>query len=714
MNNQSCNDDQEYSDFTSLANDASLGHFIVCGLGSLGQHCILNLDRFASDEFGITLVGVDQEPAGDWEIDNLSDLLAQPPIRGDCRREDILKQSGIHHCRAILLVTSDESINVEAAIAVRRLNPTVQIVVRSSRENLNQLLERQLGNFVALDATKLPAITFALAGLGGEILGIFNKGSYWFRVVQQRVAPTDYRFDKFPIHRLHRKHHRLLDFQPAYPYDLSLRRATTGSSIFHRWLPDMSVNAGDWVAYVELMENSPNSTPQAQLRSQGIWQRIQSRLQDLIQDDWRQRLARFWQWGREKRIQRMLVFSTLTAVSLWVIGTMLLKLSVSGLTWQKAMSLGVILLLGGYGDVFGGLDADPIPGWIQFVCLLITLTSLLVVLGILGLIAEQLLSSRFEFLQRRPPVPKSDHVVVVGLGRVGQQIIQFLQTLNQPLVVITEQIPASDLLSRVPVFSGPILRELANVNLATAKSVIAVTDDQMLNLEVALTAVETADQVKHPIHTIIRTSDQSFSNNLVALLPNARAFSAYALSAEAFAGAAFGEDMLSLFPLSGQTILVAEYEVTEGDTLVGKLLAQVAYGYGVVPVYYLRSQTITGEVAELIMPSDDWRLHAGDRVVLLSSINGLRRIERGELTPPRRWQLIVKQPLNREFTLEAGNTLANISGCDLEIARAFMQQLPGEMELELYDYQAHRLLQELRKQIPVKLMPLEIPHELPT
>ena len=41
--------------------------------------------------------------------------------------------------------------NIETAIAARRLNPNVHIVVRSSRQNLNQLLKDQLGNFVALD-----------------------------------------------------------------------------------------------------------------------------------------------------------------------------------------------------------------------------------------------------------------------------------------------------------------------------------------------------------------------------------------------------------------------------------------------------------------------------------------------------------------------------------------------------------------------------------
>ena len=67
-----------------------------------------------------------------------------------------------------------------------------------------------------------------------------------------------------------------------------------------------------------------------------------------------------------------------------MVGTLLLKYTYYGqgdLTWVKSISLGAILLLGGYGDVFGGFDKPVTPGWVQLVCLLITLFSILVVLA---------------------------------------------------------------------------------------------------------------------------------------------------------------------------------------------------------------------------------------------------------------------------------------------------------------------------------------------
>jgi Trk K+ transport system NAD-binding subunit len=322
-------------------------------------------------------------------------------------------------------------------------------------------------------------------------------------------------------------------------------------------------------------------------------------------------------------------------------------------------------------------------------------------LGVLGLITDNLLSSRFEFFKRRPVIPKQNHIVVVGFGRIGQRVATMLREFKQPIVVITERPEVAPLLPKVPVIMGDVITALPKVNLATAKSVIVVTDDQMLNLEVALMARSAAQQLDRSIDLVIRTYDQRFRDNLSDFLPDAKALAAYELAAEAFAGAAFGENILGLFRLNDQTILVTEYQITEGDTLIHKSLFQIAYGYGVIPIFHQRANQTAEDHMESLLPTDERQLHEGDRLVVLSSINGLRRIEHGELVPPRRWRLNAQKPLNPTFLHYCGNDLARISGCGLEEARAFMNRLPGTIELWMYDYQAHQLVQELSRKLPM-------------
>jgi Trk K+ transport system NAD-binding subunit len=674
--------------------------FIVCGLGSLGQQSIIKLKKFDYDPYEVAIAAIDRRAVDTWEIDDLPGQLAMPPIIGDCRREDILRKAGIEDSRAILIVTSDESTNVECAIAARRLNPNIQIILRSSRHSLNTLLERQLGKFVALDATELPAMTFALAGLGDDIVSVFTIGRHRFRIVERFVRAGEPRFDQKQMQALHSGNFRLLDFKPVEDPQQPLGWATTASSVFHRWQPYIRASAGDRVAYVEVVAD--NNGP-AKRRTPVT--AINQLIEDWKTGDWRRRL-RNWRQSSEQSTPRVVATVLVIALILWTAGALLLKFTgPDSITWIKAISLGAILLLGGYGDVFGGFGSSGIPGWVQLACLMITVVSILVVLGVLGLLADQLISSRFDFLQKRPRLPRSHHVVVIGLGRIGRKVTSLLLELNQPLVAVDKQLNHPELFTQVPLLVGNILEELSAANLATAKSIIAVTDDQMLNLEVALLASEKNLGGTHSFSPIVRTRSQSFSDNLAALMPQARAFCPYALSAEAFAGAAFGENILGLFRLSDQTNLIAEYFVEPGDTLANKQLATVTYGYGVVPI--LR-ETVdqNGRACTVLMPTDDQYLLPGDRLFVLSSINGLRRIERGEMTPPRRWRLTVEQKPSSENTADVVQLLARLTNFSPASAQQFIAQLPTAVDIELYDYQAARLIQSMKERLSIRLSPL--------
>lgn len=678
------------------ADTNDIGCFLVCGLGSLGQYCILSLKRFALGDVTLQIIGIDKQLPQEWEIRDLPDLLSGQLIVGDCRDDAVLLQAGIERCRAILLVTSNESVNVEAAIAARRLNPQIRIVMRSSRQHLNQLLQQQLRDFIAFEPTELPAPSFALAGLRQGILGFFNIADYRFQVVEQTVLPKDYRFDNVTATGLHKRTYRLLSYSPAQSHQVPARS-------FYQWTNATRVTAGDRIAYVELVGQNTRSETLARERPLQV---ANSQVRALLRRGWRANLQLLTDWLQAQRSRQLVVIGVGIALVLWSLGTVMLRQTLE-VSWQQAISMTFILLLGGYGDVFGGLDPQAVPGWVQIVCGVISLASIASVLGVLGLITEQFLSARFDFLRRRLAIPKQKHVVVVGFGRVGQRVAAILREFKQPVVAITEHQENLQYAPQIPLLVGETIAQLARVNLALAKSVVVVTDDEMLNLEVALMAQNQAQQANRSIGLVIRTYDQRFRNNVLNLLPDSKAFAANELAADAFVGAAFGENILGLFNLNHQTILVTEYAVTANDTLVGKSLFQVAYGYGVVPVFHQQASSILSEDADQdLFPTDERRLHQGDRLVVLASMNGLRRIEHGDLTPPQRWQLTAQKPLNPSFLHYSGNDLARISGCSLNTARAFMENLPGSIDLWMYDYQAHKLQEALSRRLPISLTPL--------
>lgn len=120
----------------SLQPDASA--VLVCGLGRLGQRCAVLLR-----ELGIPVLGLHDNEPRDWETPRFAGVLDSLTI-GDCRHHSTLQRAGVETCRAILLTTSDDRVNISAALAARSLNPHIRLVIRSSQRNLNALLEQSL------------------------------------------------------------------------------------------------------------------------------------------------------------------------------------------------------------------------------------------------------------------------------------------------------------------------------------------------------------------------------------------------------------------------------------------------------------------------------------------------------------------------------------------------------------------------------------------
>jgi Trk K+ transport system NAD-binding subunit len=239
---------------------------------------------------------------------------------------------------------------------------------------------------------------------------------------------------------------------------------------------------------------------------------------------------------------------------------------------------------------------------------------------------------------------------------------------------------------------------LSKTNLETAKSVVVVTDDEMVNLELGLLA----HRMNPDSALVIRTIDPAFSTSIDRLLPYAKVLCAYALAAEAYVAAAFGENVLNLLRLHQQTVLTTEYRIEANDTLHGRLLGEVAYAYGMVPILY---QGV--DKPARLMPIDDTRLDVGDRLVVLATIKSLQQVERGELSQPT-WLVRVEKALSNDALFEGANTIARISNCSIQLARDVMKHLPATLPVPLYKHQAIRLVRELSKaQAIAQLVPVK-------
>ena len=122
-------------------------HFILCGLGRVGWRVLEYLQAT-----GAPITVVDNHCTA-----NDPRLAGANLVVGDCRKPEILQQAGLEQARGVLIVTSDDLVNISTALMVRHVNPHVRIVVRMFNQNLIARLGSAVANTFALSTSALAA-----------------------------------------------------------------------------------------------------------------------------------------------------------------------------------------------------------------------------------------------------------------------------------------------------------------------------------------------------------------------------------------------------------------------------------------------------------------------------------------------------------------------------------------------------------------------------
>jgi Trk K+ transport system NAD-binding subunit len=201
-----------------------------------------------------------------------------------------------------------------------------------------------------------------------------------------------------------------------------------------------------------------------------------------------------------------------------------------------------------------------------------------------ALIAEHVLAARLEFLLGRRPVDLTGHTVVVGLGKVGYRVARDLQVLGAEVVGV-EANDDSDNVSAAralfPVIIGNAARRSVqrNAGVAEAAAVLALTDDPMVNLSVALEAKASNPQAR----IVVRTYDPELAETIGALQLDA-VLSTSAIASPVFADAALTLGVEGSFEVEGEEVLLVRRRVEAGSPLGGKAPCEIGEELGVAVV----------------------------------------------------------------------------------------------------------------------------------
>ena len=574
---------------------------LVCGLGALGQACLQRLLAFDLPLHGVDL----RQP--NWRDPELESRLAGTLTHGDMRLAHVLRQAGAEGASAVLLLSADSTINFEAALQVRLLNPTAEIVVRSTSRlaDLGALLEHRLPGVAVVDPILLcaDAITTALRPAS-----------------MQASVEVDGQFIQLsdgPVQDLrHQKQVRL----PGSP---------SGSPPV--WLSARSPQLNrDPLAPGQTRRHRALAWLRSRVRKVRPWLRARTRLQR-------------WSVG-------LLILLVLAGVRIFS--------QVGG--WKQGVFVTLGLLKGEYVDPVNLLLADitgmeEVSGWLIVGTLLYSLVGTLLTSALVAVILERLLRERLGVermrLPRRGPAP----VLLVEGSALARRIAQRLRR-HQQLVVRIQPGGTDGSQDKGVVQFGQLEEALQALEGRPVSAVGLLSTDLLANLEAAM-----ALQQRWPEAGIaVLAHDFGAAEPLGELLGGLAVISTVDLVADAVVAAAFGERVEGVLQLQGSHLLIVRYRLEERDNLCGLNISRLENGYGVTGVSLRRPR----HLEPILLPPPELVLAAGDQLVVLATAASLRSIELGNPVPPRyRLRIQFQGILSPERRFQAQQSLARWIGC---------------------------------------------------
>ena len=221
-----------------------------------------------------------------------------------------------------------------------------------------------------------------------------------------------------------------------------------------------------------------------------------------------------------------------------------------------------------------------------------------------------------------------DHVVVCGVGKVGYRILEELLALGEDVVAI-EKDGSSMLVAEMTGRGVPIIvgearskRTLEDANVAHARTVILATDDDLANIDAALTARE----IQPGVRVVLRLFDDTLASRF------GKAFDMITISTASSAAAAFiahatDRRIYQSFQLGGKKLHVADLALSAPSSLVGRTIGdlQETFAVNVVLLHDVDGTT-------LVNPGHDVRLRGGDHVVVIAPVENVSRLEEAART----------------------------------------------------------------------------------
>ena len=214
-----------------------------------------------------------------------------------------------------------------------------------------------------------------------------------------------------------------------------------------------------------------------------------------------------------------------------------------------------------------------------------------------------------------------DHVIICGLGRVSLRVLLQLREAGYEALAIerdwNSEFVERALAMKVPVVLGDAREPaiLRQAGISRARALLTGVNDDLLNIEIALTA----RAVRPDLRVILRVFNDELDRNLERSFGMNSAFSASGLAAPTFAAAAVSRAIDVVVPMGETSLGVAQLTVEPGSALCDTVGA-------LEHAHAIRVLQHADKTGNLLAIDPSRPLAAGHRLIALGTIDALEAL----------------------------------------------------------------------------------------
>ncbi|HEY3611212.1 MAG TPA: NAD-binding protein [Pseudonocardiaceae bacterium] len=158
-------------------------HVVVVGLGDVGIRVVGQLHDLG---ISVVCVEIDEDTRGV----RVARRLGVPVVFGDATRDDTLRSASVTKAKALLLLTSNDVVNLEVALQARALRGDLRVVLGLFDDDLAARVERSLGFAISRSVSLLAASAFAAAMMERQVIGTMSIGRAVLMIAEVPVSAS--------------------------------------------------------------------------------------------------------------------------------------------------------------------------------------------------------------------------------------------------------------------------------------------------------------------------------------------------------------------------------------------------------------------------------------------------------------------------------------------------------------------------------------------